>query len=104
MDSLSLGDWNMERWSELIQESRLFSSYSGLTKDSSRSELLNIIDEVIVKEGLSDSVTPLLCMLGESVVIVPLDPQNQEDWVSRLIPNLEQNQLRTFASRVGTPN
>ena len=57
-----------------------------------------------MKEGLSDSVTPLLCMLGESVVIVPLDPKNQEDWASRLIPNLEQKQLCTFASRVGAQN
>ncbi|MAH98524.1 MAG: hypothetical protein CMA12_04140 [Euryarchaeota archaeon] len=104
MDSLGFGDWNMGRWSELIDESKLFSLNSGLTEDSGRSELLDTIDKVILKEGLSDTVTPLLCMLGESVVIVPIDPQNEEDWLSLLIPNLEQKDLSIFASRVGNLN
>ena len=104
MDSLGFGDCNMGRWSELIDESKLFSLNSGLTEDSGRSELLDTIDKVILKEGLSDTVTPLLCMLGESVVIVPIDPQNEEDWLSLLIPNLEQKDLSIFASRVGNLN
>ena len=71
-----------------------------MTKDSFRSDLLDIINDVIVKEGLSEVVTPLLCMLGESVVIVPRNPQNEEDWLSLLIPNLEEKGLCIFASRV----
>tara|TARA_B100000945_G_scaffold321276_1_gene334963 strand:+ start:1069 stop:2046 length:978 start_codon:yes stop_codon:yes gene_type:complete len=100
MNSLGSGDWNIKRWSELIEESKTFSSNSGLTKDSFRSDLLDIINDVIVKEGLSEVVTPLLCMLGESVVIVPRNPQNEEDWLSLLIPNLEEEGLCIFASRV----
>ena len=66
MERIAKGEWNNHRWSELIEESLKFSSDSGLEKDASRSDIIESVKAIDIS-GLSESLSAMLCMLGESV-------------------------------------
>ncbi|MBS71532.1 MAG: hypothetical protein CMO20_01075 [Thermoplasmata archaeon] len=83
MNRLSKGDWGSFRWSEILNASSLFSIDSGLATDANRAELLDISNAAITE--LDVNAIPQLCMLGESVVVLP---NNLDDLVS--IGDLEQ--------------
>ena len=101
MERIGKGEWKEHRWSELIEESLRFSSDSGLEKDASRSEIIESVKKVIDSSEFSESLSAMLCMLGESVVIVPKDPHGQEDWIYKISEELEGYGLSSFSSRVG---
>ena len=101
MERIAKGEWNNHRWSELIEESLKFSSDSGLEKDASRSDIIESAKKAIDISGFSDSLSAMLCMLGESVVIVPKNPDFEEDWISKISEELEGYGLSSFSSRVG---
>ena len=65
------GDWTSNRWKEILDATTMFANQSGLASDAGRAELLNIANEAI--NASNTNATPLLCMLGESVVIIPND-------------------------------
>ena len=67
LDPLRGGDWNHTRWGELLAASRDFAIESGLSMDAHRAELLELTQSAT---GMSASCH--LCMLGESVAIVPI--------------------------------
>ncbi|MBR80128.1 MAG: hypothetical protein CMA88_05055, partial [Euryarchaeota archaeon] len=89
------------RWGELIESSRLFAAKSGLEKDANRSEIINIVNEAISESGLSEKTESLLCMLGESVVVVPKDPNSRGDWMGPLSEVLRESGLSYYSSKVG---
>ena len=101
MERIGKGEWKENRWSELIEESLRFSSDSGLEKDASRSEIIESVKKAIDSSEFSESLSAMLCMLGESVVIVPKDPYGQEDWIYKISEELEGYGLSSFSSRVG---
>ena len=101
MERIGQGEWDELRWQELIEESLRFSSESGLEMDASRSEIIESVNKAIDSAGFSDSLSAMLCMLGESVVIVPKDPHWEEDWIYKISEELEGNGLSSFSSRVG---
>ena len=101
MERIGKGEWKAHRWSELIEESLRFSSDSGLEKDASRSEIIESVKKAIDSTEFSESLSAMLCMLGESVVIVPNDPHWQEDWIYKISEELEGYGLSSFSSRVG---
>ena len=101
MERIGKGEWKEHRWSELIEESLRFSSDSGLEKDASRSEIIESVKKAIDGSEFSESLSAMLCMLGESVVIVPKDPHGQEDWIYKISEELEGYGLSSFSSRVG---
>ena len=80
MEGVGAGDWESHRWTELIEASRFFASESGLDVDASRADFLGSVDDAIRNSIFSEELTPLLCMLGESVVIVPNNLQFGEGW------------------------
>ena len=101
MERIGKGEWKEHRWSELIEESLRFSSDSGLEKDASRSEIIESVKKAIDSSEFSESLSAMLCMLGESVVIVPKDPHGQEDWIYKISEELEGYGLSSFSSKVG---
>lgn len=101
MERIGKGEWKEHRWSELIEESLRFSSDSGLEKDASRSEIIESVKKAIDSSEFSESLSAMLCMLGESVVIVPKDPHGQEDWIYKISEELEDYGLSSFSTRVG---
>ena len=101
MERIAKGEWKEHRWSELIEESLRFASDSGLEKDASRSEIIESVKKAIDSSEFSESLSAMLCMLGESVVIVPKDPHWQGDWIYKISEELEGYGLSSFSSRVG---
>ena len=101
MDRIAKGEWKEHRWPELIEESLRFSSESGLEMDASRLKIIESVNKAIDSSGFSDSLSAMLCMLGESVVIVPNDPNGKKDWIYKISEELEGYGLSSFSSRVG---
>ncbi|MDP6325500.1 MAG: hypothetical protein QGI36_00205 [Candidatus Thalassarchaeaceae archaeon] len=71
---LLLGDWNLNRWNEILDSSKIFAEQSGLSSDAGRAELIEITNDAITASNVN--ATALLCMLGESVVIIPNNTQS----------------------------
>ncbi len=67
LPTLMEGDWNSSRWAELLAAATEFAELSGLSTDANRSELL----ERAERSSSGHQVSCHLCMLGESVVILP---------------------------------
>ena len=101
MERIGSGDWNEDRWSQIIEEALKFSSESGLESDASRLEIIDLTNKAIADSGYSDSVSVMLCMLGESVVIVPKDPFFGDKWIDKISEALENSGLASFSSVVG---
>ena len=102
MEIIEGGQWNSNRWPELIERSLIFASESGLEDDALRSEIIDSANRAIIESGFSGRLTALLCMLGESVVIVPNDSLDKGEWVGELSSALESNGFSTFSSRIGS--
>ena len=101
MERLSLGDWNQSRWMGLMDAARAFAEDSGLLADSARIELLSTADEAISVCGTAVEATALLCMLGESVVILPIDPEDDGEGFNTLVSELKSAGLEATLTRVG---
>ena len=102
MEIIGEGDWDSRRWSELIDQSLIFANDSGLEFDASRSEIIVAANGAIRDSGFSESLSAMLCMLGESVVIVPNDSLDEGEWLGELSSVLEERGFFTFSSRVGS--
>ena len=101
MEIIGSGNWDSDRWSELIVRALTFASESGLQYDASRTEIVGSANGAIEHSGYSDRLTAMLCMLGESVVIVPNDSLDEGDWIGDLSSVLEDKGFSTFSSRIG---
>ena len=102
MEIIGEGDWDSRRWSELIDQSLIFANDSGLEFDASRSEIIVAANGAIRDSGFSESLSAMLCMLGESVVIVPNDSLDEGEWLDELSSVLGERGFFTFSSRVGS--
>lgn len=100
MATLSQGDWTAERWKDLIVSAGTFTRESGLFDDSSRNELVTMAAAAVASAG-AEEVEVMLCMLGESVVIVPTNPVDGGDWIENVIAELEKIGLEGMRTKVG---
>ena len=100
METLSRGKWGPQRWSNLIESADAFSHDSGLIDDSSRNELMTMAETAVANAGRAEEVEVMLCMLGESVAIVPADPADQGEWVESVIAELEGAGLKGLGTTV----
>ena len=71
MAHLSDGSWDKSRWGELLDSAEVFSKQSGLSDDASRSALVKAGENAAIRAGIDSEICVLLCMLGESIAIVP---------------------------------
>jgi len=100
METISQGDWTANRWRDLIDSAGAFSRDSGLFDDSSRYELVTMAAAAVSSAGAKE-VEVMLCMLGESVVIVPTDPTNSGEWIDSVITELDRVGLKGWKTKVG---
>ena len=100
MEKLSEGSWNSSRWGELLDSAEAFSKQSGLSDDASRSELVDIGKNVSLRAGLKTDTSVLLCMLGESIAIVPRD-LSKEISLENLLVELTEEELDVTLTQVG---
>ena len=104
MKVLSEGDWGINRWSELLDSAKHFAKDSGLQADSSRFDLLSSVDRAIQECSIGQKAVALLCMLGDSVAIVPSDAASEVDWSDSLVAVLEKAGLQAIQTRVSQPS
>ncbi len=88
METISEGSWDSTRWADIIAAAHCFSKDSGLIEDSGRATLLDEVRWAL--KPLENDIEVMLCMLGESVVVVPreLKSSNRMDEAEILLENL----------------
>lgn len=98
MEKISEGSWDKSRWQELIELAEKFVIDSDLIMDSNRNELLFESNNLIKDCDLEEQVISLLCMLGQSVVIVPknLDMDNFE--IEKICNKFNQSGFETIVT------
>ncbi len=101
MSSLSAGGWDSSRWQDLIDSAQTFSRDSRLIDDASRGILVEAGTNAAERAGFAGKVSVLLCMLGESIVIVPNSLDSAPQSFDSLISELEKEGLLAKATRVG---
>jgi len=90
---LSEGEWGSGKWAELIESAIRFSQNSGLSNEAGRLAVLNSANRAISRCGMDGVVVALLCMLGESVVIVPCSLENIDLDLDGLLSSIEEEGL-----------
>ena len=101
MRVLGSGKWDRTRWKDLIDEAKTFSVESGLIEDVSRGELVSLVEDAISECGLEERVSALLCMLGESVVVLENDLGGRTENLEILSEKLGTLGIKTEISQVG---
>ena len=95
------GQWDAERWPELLSKSAEFAERSGLLDDSGRIDLLHMIGSALAGAGFADgALVARLCMLGESAVIVPSEFPMSDDWQNKVIEHLQMRGLGATSASV----
>ena len=101
MNKLSGGDWNSDRWYDILDSSKKFVKQSKLLDDLSRNELREIINNCLISMEIEDKFVPLLCMLGESIAIVPRDLSSTNEEIELISEKLQDLGVLTSLSRIG---
>ena len=101
MAHLSDGPWDKSRWSELLDSAEAFSKQSGLSDDASRSTLVKAGENATFRAGLDSDTSVLLCMLGESIAIVPRNISKNIS-LEKLLSELTKEGLDTTLTHIGT--
>ena len=100
IDLLSDKTWDNSRWGELLNSAEAFSKQSGLSNDAARSELVDKGINASQRAGLDSETSVLLCMLGESIAIVPRD-LSKEISLENLLTELTVEGLNVTLTKVG---
>ena len=101
MLQLSEGTWDNSRWGELLNSAEAFSNQSGLSDDASRSALVDAGKNAILRAGVDSDTSVLLCMLGESIAIVPQN-LSKEIPLDKILSELSKEGLDVTLTQIGT--
>ena len=101
MLQLSEGTWDNSRWGELLNSAEAFSNQSGLSDDASRSALVDAGKNAILRAGVDSDTSVLLCMLGESIAIVPQN-LSKEIPLDKILSELSKEGLDATLTKIGT--
>ena len=75
VERLKKYDWNPSIWNMLLSEADNFAMQSGLLEEVERANLFSI-----VLDNTDESLSPHLCMLGTSLIIVPTQLGTEADY------------------------
>jgi pantoate kinase len=100
MEVISKGKWDKNRWKELIRSTQEFVIGSELIMDSKRNELLFKSNNLIKDCKLEEEVVALLCMLGESVVIVPKNINFEKIETNKICKKFNQSGFQTIITNL----
>ena len=101
MLQLSEGTWDNSRWIELLNSAEAFSKQSGLSDDASRSALVDAGENATRRAGVDSDTSVLLCMLGESIAIIPRD-LSREIPLDKILSELSKEGLDATLTQIGT--
>jgi len=71
VSALAAHPWSSSRWSDLLLESRMFATASGMLDEEERARIRRHALEAVQDGGWQSSMAVRLCMLGSSVVVLP---------------------------------
>ncbi len=71
VDALASEPWNAERWPDVLTQSRLFATASGMLEEEERARLYRCVLEAVQAIEAQATLAVRLCMLGSSVVVLP---------------------------------
>ena len=77
------GKWGDGSWNDLMSCARSFVEESGLLDDSSRMDLLNMVEDSITKSG-EDAVASL-CLLGRSIIVTKRQLKSEVDFDALIV-------------------
>ena len=100
VDVLASKPWERERWPEVLTQSRMFASASGMLEEEERARLYKTTLEAVQNVGAQASLAVRLCMLGSSVVVVPrrLDAPVNLDELNEVAAMVEQHGFAHFST------
>ena len=75
--------WGEGSWNDLMSYARSFVEESGLLDDSSRMDLLNMVEDSITKSG-EDAVASL-CLLGRSIIVTKRQLKSEVDFDALIV-------------------
>lgn len=101
MDRLASGDWDASRWTELLEAAEAFATDSRLIDDAARATLVEAGQNATERAGLAAQTAVLLCLLGESIAIVPTEATASQP-LDSLIAELEKEGLEATLTQIGT--
>lgn len=95
------GAWNASRWPELLAKSAEFAERSGLLGDANRIDLLHLVGGALAAAGqAAGSLAVRLCMLGESVIVVPVDLADDGFWQPAVVEALKSRGLGATSAHI----
>tara|TARA_B100001175_G_scaffold264321_2_gene234268 strand:- start:7464 stop:8438 length:975 start_codon:yes stop_codon:yes gene_type:complete len=103
LESLLEGSWDKSRWSDLLHYSTCFSEESGLSKDGIRADVIRKCEKVVNDCGIECNGVPLLCMLGGSVAIVPVNIDRGLQGIDNIKSALENEGLTAISTTISHP-
>ena len=103
VEALASGPWDPERWSDLLEQSRHFATASGMLSETKRLRVYNTVLNEIGLAGLQSNYAVRLCMLGNSVAVVPrkLEKPCETEHLDALAKQLDTHGISAFITRFG---
>lgn len=100
VDVLAAKSWESGRWPEVLTQSRMFASASGMLEEDERARLYKATLEAVQDVGAQASLAVRLCMLGSSVVVVPrrLGAAVNADELNEVAMRVEQQGFAHFST------
>ena len=79
VDVLSAQEWASKQWPNLLLQSRIFATDSGMLEEEERAHIYHSVLQSVLQGGWQSNMAVRLCMLGSSVAVLP---RNIESGVS----------------------
>jgi pantoate kinase len=77
VDVLSSGDWASEQWPNLLLQSRIFATNSGMLEEEERAHIYHNVLQAVLQGGWQSNMAVRLCMLGSSVAVLPRNIESE---------------------------
>ena len=102
MLELNQGPWTSGRWGELLKQAHRFSKTSGMLEEPVRAILHERVASCLADEGAEEKLDVHLCMLGNSVAVLPqsLDESVQHDTLLKIAHQLEKFGYGTLVTNI----
>lgn len=106
VDALASTPWQPERWPDLLTQSRLFATQSGMLEEEERARLYRSILEAVQSIEAQATLAVRLCMLGSSVAVLPrrLDEPAEAATLQAIAAKAEELGFATMASMISGLN
>ena len=71
VDVLSADNWSSKQWPNLLLQSRVFATDSGMLEEEERAQIYHSVLQSVLQGGWQSNMAVRLCMLGSSVAVLP---------------------------------